>query len=166
MKKLVTTILPISLLLIAIVIIGSSCNGEPVEDDPQETCDSGISYKIDGNLVSFDNDQVTAEIHNDAAIGKFYDIWTDQGNGFYFHSTITETGETCGYARDWFTVDDVANITFLNDKDNVDMTFKVEQGANDVGDHVKITFHGSYLKNGTVYQITEGVICTSIDAVN
>ncbi len=132
----------------------------------EASCDAGISYLHDGNLVSFDDSLVTGEIWNDAAIGKFYDIWTDENGGFYYHSTITETGETCGFAADWFTTDDVANIIFLNNKDNVSMTFTIVEGASVVGDQVTIEFSGSYDENGTTHQITQGVICTQIDIVH
>ncbi len=156
LKKLAT------LSLVMLLTLNYSCREE---DPPQAACHSGISYKLDGTAKSFADNTVTAEIHNDAAIGKFYDIWTDANGGFYFHSTITETNETAPYAREWFTTDDVANIIFLNAKTNVNMTFKIEEGADAVNDNVKITFSGSYEENGMVHQITDGLICTTIDIV-
>lgn len=159
--KTLKNILPISLLILAVLMIGSSC-GDPIPDTNE--CEDGIHYKLDGNLMSFSN--VTAEIHNDAVIGKFYDIWTDDNGGFYYHSTITETGEHAPYASDWFTTEDVGNIIFLNNKENVQVTFTIDDGANAVGEHVEISFSGSYVESGTTHQITEGKICTSIAIVN
>ncbi|HHB51582.1 MAG TPA: hypothetical protein ENK75_00840, partial [Saprospiraceae bacterium] len=101
MKKIIVNhLIPSLLVIIASLLIGQSCTPEP---DPTDTCDEGIHYKLDGTAVSYANGLVTAEIYNDAAIGKFYDIWTDENSGFYFHSTITETGETGPYNSDWFT---------------------------------------------------------------
>ncbi len=168
MKNYIKFLFPFLLLIAGVLTIGSSCTGEPVEEP--EGCEEGIQFILDGNLVQFDNSQVTAEIFNDAAIGKFYDIWTDENvsgfNGFYYHSTITETGETAGFAPQWFVTDDVANITFLNDKENVDMTFDIVHGASAVGDHVEINFKGTYMENGNQHTITDGKICTTIDIVH
>jgi len=171
MKNYIKNLFPFLLLLIAISAIGSACQ-EPIEQDPEpeDSCEAGIEFKLDNTLIQFNDAQVTAEIHNDAAIGKFYDIWTDENvsdfNGFYFHSTITETDEVSGFSSDWFVTNDVANIVFLNNKDNVNMQFRVIQGASAVGDRVVIHFSGSYEENGIPHQITEGVICTTIDIVN
>ncbi len=150
--------------------------GEGIYDFEAEYCGSidqvvtgcypGISFTLDGNFVEYDNAQVTGEIFNDAAIGKFYDIWTDQNDGFYYHSTITENGETAPFAVNWFVTQDVANIVFLNDKDNVNMQFEIIQGANAVGDQVTIKFSGTYEENGTIHTITNGLICTTIDIVH
>ncbi len=169
MKKL-KTITPILLLVAALFSIGQSCTPTPEPEPEPESCsNNGISYKIDGTLYEFDNAQVTAEIHNDAAIGKFYDIWTDQvvngQNGFYYHSTITDTDESAPFASDWFTTNEVGNISFLNNKTNVNITFTIIRGANAVGDPVEINFSGSYDDNGTTHQITDGKICTDIDIV-
>jgi len=163
-KSFLKNVLPLSLLVFALFIIGAGCT--PNNNDPTNTCTSGISYLLDGNLVSFDNAQVTSEIFNDAAIGKFYDIWTDENNGFYFHSTITETNETSGFVADWFTTSDVGNIVFLNSKSNVNMVFKIDEGANAIGDQVTISFSGTYEENGNTHTISEGLICTTIDVIN
>ncbi len=120
-------------------------------------------------MYEFENTQLTAEIHNDAAFGNFYDIWTDQvvngKNGFCYHSMITETDESAPFASDWFTTNDVENIIFLNNSTNVNLTFKIVRGANAVGEVVKIVFSGSYDDNGTTHQITEGKICTDKNIV-
>lgn len=170
MKHYIKHIIPFILLMLAIVVIGSNC-APPVDPEPEpETCDAGIQFKLDNTLIQFDNNQVTAEIFNDAAIGKFYDIWTEESvsgfNGFSYHSTITETGEQSGFASNWFVTGDVANILFLNDKENVDMSFEIIHGASAVGDHVEISFKGSYMENGTLHHITDGKICTTIDVVH
>ncbi len=169
MKKL-KTITPILLLLVAFFSIIQSCKKKDKKPIQSLCSNDGIHYKIDGTLYEFDNAQVTAEIYNDAAIGKFYDIWTDQvvngQNGFYYHSTITETDESAPFASDWFTTNDVGNIIFLNNKTNVNMTFTIIRGGNAVGDPVEINFSGSYDDNGTTHQITEGKICTDIDIVH
>jgi len=165
-KQLFKTGIPLILLALVTLLIGSSCGGGS-ETQPEDTCNSGISYKLDGNLINFDNALVTGEIHNDAAIGKFYDIWTDENGGFYYHSTITENTETAPFASDWFTTNDVANIIFLNNETNVNVTFTIEQSANAVGDDVKITFSGTYDDvSGVNHTISEGEICTTIDIVN
>jgi len=164
MKKIIINrVIPVLLVIASTFCIGGNCSGE---EPPQPSCDEGISYKLDGNLISFDNSLVTAEIWNDAAIGKFYDIWTDENGGFYYHSTITESGETSGFVSDWFTVNDVANIIFLNTKSNVNMSFGIDQGANAIGEQVTISFSGTYDENGTTHTISEGVICTTIDIVH
>ena len=164
---LIKTILPVILLTITILFIGSGCGSDPSDPGPQNTCTEGISYKLDGNLISFQNSLVTAEIFNDAAIGKFYDIWTDENNGFYYHSTITETGETAPFIVDWFTTNDVANFISLNNENNVTMIFTIEQGGNAVGDLVNISFSGNYLDNtGASHTITDGLICTNIDILH
>ena len=167
MKTLSKKSVLLFLLLISLSLSFSSCypEEEEAQQEPSEACDEGIHYILDGTLVSFPDNTVTAEIHNDAAIGKFYDIWTDHDGGFYFHSTITETGESGPFAYEWFTTDDVANITFLNSEENVYITFKIQQGANEVHDNVRITFSGTYEANGSIHEITDGVICTTIDAV-
>ncbi len=163
-KQIFQTITPLILLLITTLVIGPSCNDEP---EPADSCNSGISYKLDGNLVSFPNNTITAEIHNDAAIGKFYDIWTDDNGGFYFHSTITEDNEVGFFINDWFTTSDVANMIFLNNEINVDLVFTIIEGANAVGQQVNLTFSGTYDdSSGILHQITDGEICTSIDIVN
>jgi len=149
--------------LVLLLTLNYACREE---DPPQDVCNSGISYKLDGTTVSYPDNTVTAEIYNDADLGKFYDIWTDANGGFYYHSTITETGETGPYASDWRVSADVANIIFLNAKTNVNMTFTVEEGANAESDNVKIKFSGSFEENGTIHQITEGLICTTIDIVH
>lgn len=165
MKKLFKTVTPLILLAIITLFIGSSCGSD--DPNPDENCSSGISYKLNGNLVSFQNNLITAEIHNDGAIGKFYDIWTDENNDFYYHSTITENNETAPFNVNWFSTNDVANIIFLNTQNNVTVNFTIEQGANAVGDEVKITFSGTYNDNsGVLHTITEGKICTTIDIVN
>ncbi len=169
MKQYLKHSIAFTLLLLAVLAIGSGCNpANPTS--VQQDCEAGIEFKLDGTLIQFDNAQVTAEIFNDAAIGKFYDIWTDENvngfNGFYFHSTVTETGEEADFAPDWFVTSDVANLIFLNDKENVNVHFKIIEGANAVGDHVEIDFQGSYIENGTTHQITDGKICTSIDVVH
>jgi len=46
------------LLVFALFIIGAGCN--PNNNDPTNSSSNGISYLLDGNLVSFDNAQVTA----------------------------------------------------------------------------------------------------------
>lgn len=164
-KYFFKTGIPLILLIIATLTIGTSCSGS--DDTPGNVCNSGISYKLDGNLVSFQNSLITAEIHNDAAIGKFYDIWTDENSGFYYHSTITEYGETTSFTTNWFDISDTANIIFLNNETNVNVTFTIEEGANAVGDDVKITFSGTYDdSNGVNHAITEGEICTTIDILN
>ncbi len=169
MKNYIKILLPFGLLIFAISILGSGCGAEPATPE-EEQCEAGIQFKQDGTLIQFNNAQVTAEIHNDAVIGKFYDIWTEEQvngfDGFYFHSTITETDEQADFSDNWFVTEDVANITFLNDSENVNVHFKVIQGASAVGDKVVIQFSGSYVKNGVTHQITEGEICTEIDAVN
>jgi len=165
MKKLIKISIPFMLIITALVSVGTSCHENEVE--PENNCNAGISYKLDGVLMNFDNTLVTAEIYNDAAIGKFYDIWTDENTGFYFHSTITEDGETAPYASDWFTTADVGNIIFLNNQGTVNVTFQVIDGANAVSDQVQITFSGGYDDTSGVYHtITDGVICTTIDIVH
>lgn len=165
-------LLPIILLLIAISIIGPSCGEDNTsglaDADPLDTCVSaGVSYVLDGQLVSYDNSTVYAEIHPDvvgSVIGKNYDIYTD-GMTFHFHSSITETGETGPYSFDWAAISDTANITFLNNMTNVDVTFTVEFGASAVGGVVRITFSGTYSDAISDHTITNGEICTIIDAI-
>lgn len=162
--KILKNLSALLLAILAISIIGSSCQ-DPVT--PEQTCEFGVQYKLDGNLVSFPGNVITAEIHNDAAIGKFYDIWTDSNGGFYYHSTITETNEGAPFDVTWFTTNDVGNITFLNAMSNVSVTFTIEQGAAAVGDQVKIRFSGNYDdSNNVTHTITDGEICTTIDIVN
>jgi len=161
-KRFLNNLLPILMLFAGLTIIGPGCQ----PNDPTNNCDEGISYKLDGTRISFDNTLVTAEIFNDAAIGKFYDIWTDENSGFYYHSTITETGETSPFSSDWFTTNDVANIVFLNSKNNVVIQFEIDEGANSVNDQVTISFSGTYEENGTTHNITDGIICTTIDIVH
>ena len=164
--KLLKTVIPVILLFTATLFIGSSC-AEPLPEPP---CNE-VSYKVDGNAVVFDESLVTAEIFNDAAIGKFYDIWTDESvsghNGFYYHSTITENNETAPYTSDWFTTNDIGNLVFLNAAASVNVTFTIVEGANAVGDNVHITFSGTYDDiSGITHTITDGEICTSIDVVH
>ena len=158
----------LSVLLLAIgamLIIGSSCQGTDTPE--QSSCEFAVQYKLDGALVSFQESVITAEIHNDAAIGKFYDIWTDSNGGFYYHSTITETNESAPFNATWFTTNDVGNIVFLNAMSNVNVTFTIEQGAAAVGDQVTIRFSGTYDDSSNVtHTITDGKICTTIDIVN
>ena len=166
MKKLIKISTPFILLLVALFTIGTSCTPPP-EPESNDSCNSGISYKLDGNLVSFDNALVTAEIYNDAAIGKFYDIWTDENSGFYYHSTITEDGETAPFANPWFVTSDVGNLIFLNNQSNINVTFTIVDGANAVDDQVQITFSGTYDDaTGINHSITDGIICTTIDVVH
>jgi len=110
----------IYLCFIVLITTSQSCIHITPPPEADSCSHRGITYKIDGTLYSFDDENVTAEIRHDAAIGKFYDIWSDDNvngqNGFYFHSTVTETGEQAPYAPDWFTTDDVGNIAFLNQK--------------------------------------------------
>lgn len=168
MNKL-KNLLPIVLLLIATSIIGSSCGEDntSADADPLDTCVSaGISYVLDGQLVSYDNSTVSAAIHPDVGnvIGKNYDIYTND-QVFHFRSSITETGETGPYSFNWATISDTANITFLDNMTNVDVTFTVESGASAVGDAVRITFSGTYSDAISDHTITNGEICTIIDAI-
>jgi len=160
----------IYLCFIVLITTSQSCIHITPPPEADSCSHRGITYKIDGTLYSFDDENVTAEIRHDAAIGKFYDIWSDDNvngqNGFYFHSTVTETGEQAPYAPDWFTTDDVGNIAFLNQKTGVQITFKVIKGANAPGQPVEIDFSGTFEENGTTRHITDGKICTDIDTVD
>ncbi len=155
-----------ALSVLSLFLLALNCNPEPPAEP--DVCDhTGIYYKLDGSTVSFDDAQITGEIFHDAAIGKFYDIWTDENGGFYFHSTITEDGETGPFSNNWFVTQDVANITFLNSMQNVNMQFEVVEGASAVGDRVVIKFSGTYEdSNNTTHTITDGLICTDIDVVH
>ncbi len=154
------------LLLFAAMAMNFSCRGTKDEDPKEEACEIGIQYKLDGNLVSFSNTGVTAEIYpNDPNVGKIYDIWTDENSGFYFHSSVAEQGQTCGFVGNWLT-DEGANVAGWSQMQNQNFTFTVDEEASAVDDNVKIKFSGSYEDNGTVHQITEGVICTTIDIVH
>lgn len=88
--KSIKNILPIVLIIFAISIIGSSCNGN---DDPkEEKCNFAISYKVDGNLVTHNESVVTAEIwpgNNYPINKKVYDIWTDEAPTFNFHTSAS-----------------------------------------------------------------------------
>ncbi len=164
-KQILKTGIPFILLIIGLLVIGSSCGSDDLPP-PEDSCNE-VSYKLDGNLVSFNENLVTAEIFNDAAIGKFYDIWTDENNGLYYHSTITENNETAPYASNWFTTSDVGNLIFLNSGSNVNVTFTIVQGANAVGENVQITFSGTYDDtSGVAHTIVDGKICTKIDVVH
>ncbi|MEE9350230.1 MAG: hypothetical protein V3U80_09300 [Flavobacteriaceae bacterium] len=164
-NQLFKTFLPVLLILSAITFLGSGCGGDV--PPPENNCSNGISYKLDGSLLSFQNSSITAEIVTDGAIGKFYDIWTDENDDFYYHSTITETGETAPFATNWFVLNDVANIITFNGEPTVNIQFTIDQGANAVGDQVTISFSGTYDdSSGVNHTITEGVICTTIDVAN
>ncbi len=151
------------LILFAIIaIINTSC-GEKEDDPKEEACEIGIKYKMDGNEVSYPNSGVTAEIYpNDPNVGKIYDIWA---NGFYFHSSVAEQGQTCGFVDDWLT-EEGANIAAWTQMQDKNFAFTIDEEASAVGDNVKIKFFGSFNDNGTIHQITEGVICTTIDILH
>lgn len=161
-KSFINNIIPFVLLIVIILVIGSGCN----PSNNPNSCTYGIQYELDGNVIMYDNTQITAEIFNDAAIGKFYDIWTDESSGFYYHSTITENGETAAFDANWFSLNDVGNITFLNSKSNVNIQFEIIQGVANVGEQVQIEFSGTYEDNGTTHSITNGLICTEIDIIH
>ena len=164
--KLTTMKKTVLILFAIIAIINTSCRGEKEDDPKKEACEIGIKYKMDGNEVSFPNSGITAEIYpNDPNVGKIYDIWTDDNVGFYFHSSVAEQGQTCGFVDNWLT-EEGANIAAWTQMQDKNFTFTIDQEASAVGDNVKIKFSGSFNDNGTIHQITEGVICTTIDIVH
>jgi hypothetical protein len=162
--KTLKNILPILLLITAIGFIGSSCSGN---DEPkEEKCDYAITYKVDGVLVTHDENGVTAEIWpgNDYPINKkVYDIWTDEAPTFNFHTSASTQGEISTHVANW--QNSLGSTLLLNavGLESDGLTFKVEKEASAVGDLVKISFSGTTAGGK---EITDGLICTYIDIVH
>ena len=73
-------------------------------DTIENSCNTAISYTIDGVTITHYEAVVTAEIwnaNNYAVTKNVYDIWTDEGIGFYYHSSASNTGDTSGFVADW-----------------------------------------------------------------
>ncbi len=159
--KTLKKILPITLLIISIIFIGSSCNGD---DGPKkDKCDFAISYTIDGVEVTHTESVVTSEIwpgDNYPINRKVYDIWTDETPMFNFHTSASAQDETSGHVGNW---QNEVGTTLLNNavglKSN-NLTFKILKEANDINDLVKISFSGT-TTDGKV--VENGLICTYID---
>ena len=154
--------------LLPLILFTISCDKDKDKDEEKEPeCgEIGISYKLDGTTYEFNNASITGEIFpNNPDVGKIYDIWTDEGNGFYFHSSVAEQGQTCGFVANWLQ-NEGANIASLTQMQNQDFTFDVITEAYQVGDIVQIKFHGSYDDNNQHHEITDGYICTTIDIVH
>ena len=164
MKTLINKGLPLFLLLTAIIFIGSSCNDDKPNDEPD--CNFAISYKVDGVLTTHNENVVTAEIwpgDNYMVNKKVYDIWTDESPTFNFHTSMSLQNETSGHIANW--QENLGSTLLLNSVglESNGLNFKTEQEASAVGDLVKISFSGT-TAGGKV--ITDGLICTYIDVLH
>jgi len=125
---------------------------------------TAIEYTINNQTTNHIESVVTAEIwdtNNYPLITKnVYDIWTDEGIGFYFHSSASDTGDTSNYATDWQTIEG-SNIILPG---YTISTLNVEtiQQANAIGELVTIEFSGTLANGDTI----TGTICTIIDLYN
>jgi len=122
---------------------------------------TAIEYRINNTTTNHIENVVTAEIwdvSNYPLITKnVYDIWTDDGTGFNFHSSASNTGDVSNHVPDWQTTEG-SNLIIGGDTVNV-LNVQITQQAGAVGDLVTIEFSGT-LNNG---DNIVGTICTIID---
>lgn len=134
---------------------------DSVTEIPASCSGVAISYSVNGGPTTYVEDLVIAEIFDAShyTVGKkVYDIWTDSGVGFYFHSSASHTGDISSFVDDWQN-NEGANLIIpgLNLASGT-FTFTTVQEASAVGDLVTIEFEGTFGSN-----TIDGVICTVID---
>lgn len=165
-KQIFNTEIPLLLLVIATLFIGSSCGEDtPTEDDDKDVCPTAIYYKINGVEVTHIEADVTAEIwgaSNYSVNRKVYDIWTDTSPNLYFHTSASTYLESSNIVANWQTT--VGSQLILdNYAISSGLNFQISEEASAIGDRVIVSFYGT-LPNGDV--ITQGRICTTIDTIH
>jgi len=139
---------------------------DAVIEIPSACSSVAIEYSVNGGPITYVESLVTAEIFVETYYTvnrKVYDIWTDSGDGFYFHSSASASGETSNYITDW--QNNVGSTLIIPGLDFTGgtLTFTTVQEASAVGDLVTIEFSGTF-NSGT--ETISGTICTYIDIVH
>ena len=137
---------------------------DSVTEIPASCSAVAISYSVNAGPTTYIEDLVTAEIFNASyyTVGKkVYDIWTDSGVGFYFHSSASHTGDISNFVDDWRNDEGATLVIPGLDLASGTFTFTTVQEASAVGDLVTIEFEGTFGSN-----TIDGVICTVIDVLH
>ncbi len=144
--------------------IDACVNIDTVTEIPASCSSVAIEYSINGVTTSHVESVTTAEIWDASnyTVGKnVYDIWTDEGSGFYYHSSASNTGDTSTFVSDWQTTEGshliIPGFNFASSS----ITFTTTQEATAIGELVTIEFDGTF----GIHTIN-GTICTVIDIYN
>lgn len=146
-------------------INGEAClTLDSVTEIPASCSGVAIAYSVNGGPTTYIESLVTAEIFNASyySVGKkVYDIWTDSGVGFYFHSSASHTGDVSSFVADWQNNEGATLVIPGLNLASGTFTFTTVQEASAVGDLVTIEFEGTFGSN-----TIDGVICTVIDVLD
>ncbi len=173
--KTLKHILPITLLIISILFIGSSCNGDDNNDEPGiQPCDQlGLHYELDGAAEIYlpqttDNINIVYLDRNTGNTTGDFLMVHQLGNGYVFQSSATDVDQTSSQSD----ASDLANnegakldiATLWSNTDTVTIDFKCTQMQTQVGGNVQYIFEGDYTSAGTQHHI-KGKLCVKIDEI-
>lgn len=175
--KLLKKTLPITLLILSILFIGSSCDGNDNNNEPEvQACDqSGLYYQLDGGNEVYlpqttDNVNIVFLDQNTGnSTGDFLMVH-ELPNGYLFQSSATDIGQMSSQPA--LSALDLANneqskldiLNLWSNTDTVTITFKCTQMETQVNGNVQYTFEGDYTSAGTQHHIT-GKLCVKIDEI-